>query len=306
MQTKLEYYSDLLTLSYDEAVILLLDKYGTSKDDYFREKSYEKFLKKQINSITPGKYTRTSEGLYCHHIAENKYLNLTNKNYISDNKYPFELQKKENLVFCDLFEHAILHALIAKETDGNFGIPGYNAYLYPMILEWYIGGVKPQKREWQKKCYERAFLSPDETRDLLIKINLFLPERFQSSGEVVYISPEEWHKQYLENKIIREKENEKGRIEQVIREEQESKQRTKGFYQTYPNFEKMNINFDIPRNKVISMLYDLKYSDSYKNKKELGLAMKPLIKDKLLDELYLTISHKEVFTNKVIDIKIVH
>lgn len=56
----------------------------------------------------------------------------------------------------------------------------------------------------------------------------------------------------------------------------------------------MNINFDIPRNKVISMLYDLKYSDSYKNKKELDLAMKSFIKDKLLDELYLTISHKEI------------
>lgn len=298
MQTKLEYYSDLLTLSYDEAATLLLDKYGISKDDYFREKSYEKFLKQQIKSITPGNYKRTYEGLFCHHIAENQYLNLSNKNYISNNKYPFELHKKEQLVYCDLFEHLILHALIAKETDGDFGIPGYATYLYPMILEWYIGGVKPQIREWLKKCYERAFLTPNETRNLLIKINLLLPEKLQNSGEIVYISPEERQKQYLENKVRREKEYEKEAAEwrkrEALRKEQEKEQRTKEFYLAYPNFEKMNINFDIPRNKVISMLYDLKYSDSYKNKKELDLAMKCFIKDKLLDELYLTISHKEI------------
>lgn len=292
METKLEYYTYLLTLSYDEAVISLLDKYGASKDDYFREKSYEKFLKNQIKSITSGKYKRTSEGLYCHHIAENKYLNLSNKNYISNNQYPFELHKKEKLVYCDLFEHLILHALIAKETDGNFGILGYNTYLYPMILEWYIGGVKPQKREWLKKCYERAFLTPAETKNLLIKINLLLPKNLQNSGEIVYISPEERQKQYLVNKIRRQKEEEERKKRQALRKEQERKQRIKEFYLAYPNFEKLNINFDIPRTKVISMLYDLKYSNRYKNKKEFNLAMKPIIKHKLLDELYLVISHK--------------
>ncbi|WP_226910158.1 hypothetical protein [Marinilactibacillus psychrotolerans] len=291
MENKLEYYSYLLTLSYDEAVIFLLDKYGISKDDYFREKSYEKFLKKQIKSITSGKYKRTSEGLYCHHISENKYLNLSNKDYILNKKYPFKLHKKEQLVYCDLFEHLILHALIAKETDGEFGIPGYDTYLYPMILEGYIGGVKPQKREWLKKCYERAFLDPNETKILLLKINSFLPEKLQNSGEVVYISPEERQKQYLENKLKREKQYEKEAIEwrkrQVLRAIEEKEQRNKEFYRIYPNFKKMDIDFDVPRSKVISMLYDSKYRDSYKSKKELDLAMKPFIKDKLLDELYL-------------------
>ncbi|WP_035050927.1 hypothetical protein [Carnobacterium pleistocenium] len=297
MQTKLEYYSDLLTLSYDEAIILLLNKYGTSKDDYFRESSYERFLKKEIRTITRGKYTRTSEGLYCHHIAENKYLNISDEVYISRNKYSFELQKKEQLVYCDLFEHLILHTLIAKETAGNFGIPGYDTYLYPMILEWYIGGVKPQKREWLKKCYERAFLTSDETRNLLIKINLFLPENLQNSGEIVYISPEERHEKYLENKMVREEENkkeeEKWREKRLLREEQEKKQRIKEFYHAYPNFEKMNIMFDSPRKKVISMLYDLKYKNIFKNKKELDLAKKTFIKDELLEELYLAISDNE-------------
>ncbi|MFL2106032.1 hypothetical protein [Desemzia sp. FAM 23991] len=297
-EEKLVYLFTTVSLFYLSSLILqlALNKYGPSKDDYFREKSYKKFLRKQIKSIAPGNYKRTSEGLYCHHIAENKHLNLSNKEYISNNKYPFELQKKEQLVYCDLFEHLILHALIAKDTDGEFGIPGYDTYLYPMILEWYIGGIKPQKREWLKKCYERAFLTPSETRSLLININLFLPEKFQNSGEIVYISPEERQQQYLENKVKREKEYEKEAVEwrkrQELRERQEKEQRIKEFYHIYPNFKKRNISFDIPRNKVISMLYDLKYSDSYKSKKEFDLAMKPFLKDTLLEELYLFIFPK--------------
>lgn len=291
-------YLELLSKNYDESVVFLLQKYGPAQDDYYREKSYDRFLNKEIKSISRGKYRRSIEGLYCHHIAENKYSNLSNSSYIFKYKYPFSLQKKEQLVYCDLFEHLILHALIAKETDGDFGIPGYVTYLYPMILEWYIGGVKPQIRAWLKKCYERAFLSPNETRNLLIKINLLLPEKFQNSEEIVYISLEERQQQYLENKMIREKEYEKEVAEwrkgEVLRKEQEKEQRTKEFYLAYPNFEKMNINFDTPRSKVLSMLYDFKYHTVFKSKKELDLEMKPYIKDKLLEELYLAISTKRI------------
>lgn len=39
MIAKTEHYHYLLNLSYSEAVKFLLNKYGTSKDDYFKEKS---------------------------------------------------------------------------------------------------------------------------------------------------------------------------------------------------------------------------------------------------------------------------
>lgn len=94
MNIKIEEYTYLLNLSYIEAVTLLLDKYETVKDDYYREKSYERFLRKEIKSIARGKYSRAMEGLHCHHIAENKYLNLSNKFYIIQYKYPYKLQKK--------------------------------------------------------------------------------------------------------------------------------------------------------------------------------------------------------------------
>jgi hypothetical protein len=91
-------YEDLLSKTYDEAVEFLLQKYGTAKDDYFSEKSYQRFMAGEIKNITTGKYKRTSEGLYCHHIDEKKNLNISNQSFIKENKVSFEFQKKDRLV----------------------------------------------------------------------------------------------------------------------------------------------------------------------------------------------------------------
>ena len=40
-------------------------------------------------------------------------------------------------------------------------------------------------------------------------------------------------------------------------------------------------------------MYDYKYNNLYKSKKELDVAMKPLIKDELLQELYLMVCEKK-------------
>lgn len=58
----------------------------------------------------------------------------------------------------------------------------------------------------------------------------------------------------------------------------------------YPYFEKMNIKFDTPRSRVIALLYEHKYPEAFKNKKELDLAMKSFVKDELFEELYIAIS----------------
>lgn len=294
---RIKQYNFLLSLSYDEAVNRLLEKYGPSKDDYYRERSYERFLNKEIKSISRGKYTRILEGLYCHHIAEDKYSNLSNSAYIFTYKYPFSLQKKEQLVYCDVFEHLILHALIAKETDGKYGIPGYSAYLYPMIIEWYIFEMAPLEKDWQYYCYKRAFLDPEEVRELLSQVNLLLPPNIQARipnpRDITYITPEEIQKKNLENQMRREKEDKQMREEQVLREKQLLEERIKEFYRHFPYFEEMNIRYDTPRSKVLSMLYDLKYHTIYTSKKELDSAMKPYIKDQLLEDLYLAVSTKD-------------
>lgn len=105
MSEKLTNYEKLLSFPYDEAVEALLEKYGPVIDDYFREKSYQRFFNNEIKSITKGKFLRTSEGLYCHHICENKYHNLTNIDFCREQNAPYEVHKKENLVYCDLIEH---------------------------------------------------------------------------------------------------------------------------------------------------------------------------------------------------------
>lgn len=75
-------YSQLLDATYSQAVAYLLNKYGAVTDDYYKEKSYMRFLNGEIKSISKGKYTRASEGLYCHHISEDKFQNLSDLRFI--------------------------------------------------------------------------------------------------------------------------------------------------------------------------------------------------------------------------------
>lgn len=290
---RINQYNALLNASYDAAIEILKFKYGEGIDDYYKEKSYKRFLKKEIKSITKGKYSRTSEGLYCHHIDENKYLNISNKDFIFRKKYPYDIQKKERLVYCDIFEHLILHALIAKETNGEFGVMGYVAYIYPMIVDWYIGQEKLFEKKWMITCYKRAYLEPEQTRELLSKIKLLLPEEYQTEGEIVYVTQEErlriheeQQKEFLERRAKLDKELEEWRIEENKRKEKEERQRVAEFYKKYPKFKERNIDWDTSRSRIISLMYDLKYKDSYKTKKDFDKSLKPLIKDKLYDKLH--------------------
>ena len=68
-----------LKMTYDELVDYLLKKYGSAQYDYFCNESC-----KSKNS----KVSRTNEGLYCHHIDENKAILLSNDKFAVNN--PFE------------------------------------------------------------------------------------------------------------------------------------------------------------------------------------------------------------------------
>lgn len=289
-------YGDLLSKTYDEAVESLLQKYGSAQDDYFREKSYQRFMDGEIKNITKGKYSRTGEGLYCHHIDEKKYLNMSDGVFIKENKFPFEYQRKDRLVYCDLIEHTILHVLITQETSQEFGYPGYLVFLKPMIEEWYLDKRIP-KPEWMKKCYNKSFLIPEEAVNILKKMQNKIGESYYDTPFDYYEEKQRKIEELKEWKKTREKAREKEYREQAEkdkeREKQIKKKRSEKFYYTYPEFKSLGILFDTPRRKVIAMLYDYKYKDTYKSKKELDLAMKPIIKDELLQELYLVIYNVE-------------
>nr|WP_182475506.1 hypothetical protein [Staphylococcus succinus] len=172
---KYNYYINLLSLTYQETVQFLLEKHGKVVDNYYKEESYNKFLRGEIKRITYGKYTKTKEGLYCHHIMENEYENISNKEYIAHYKYPYEYHDKENLVYCDLIEHLVLHALITKETNGDRGFNGLVEFLIPIAEEWYIDGDEPREI-WMQLCRERAFLSEEHIEKLLSDIDELLKD----------------------------------------------------------------------------------------------------------------------------------
>ncbi|MCG1010927.1 hypothetical protein J4760_12940 [Salinicoccus sp. ID82-1] len=214
---KKDEYLVLLSKTYNEAVEFLLKKYGVAEDDYYREKSYKRFLKEEIKNITKGKFARSREGLECHHILENKFLNMTNKSFIRIQNIPFKYHQKENLVFCDVVEHAILHTLIAKETSLEFGYPGYIVYLRVKIEDWYVKKIIPRKSKWHIACYHRGYTTPEEAVDLL--------ERMDS---ILSVEQERIKQEELEEKKI------------AIR---------KG------NFK--NLNRDSSRHEIVGALYDL-------------------------------------------------
>lgn len=124
-----------LKMTYDELVDYLLKKYGPAQYDYFCNESC-----KSKNS----KISRTNEGLYCHHIDENKAILLSNDKFAVNN--PFEYQKANRLVYCNILEHLILHIKIVEEPKNENankmeiqGIGGAVCFICPQINDYFNG-----------------------------------------------------------------------------------------------------------------------------------------------------------------------
>ena len=88
-------YSKMLEMSYEEVIKKLLYKYGGAIDDYYSAESYNKFKQHLIKAPTKRKITRTSEGLYCHHIDEDKQIMISTPSMIHKYNIPFDFQKKD-------------------------------------------------------------------------------------------------------------------------------------------------------------------------------------------------------------------
>lgn len=93
----------LFEKDYFGCVEYLLKKYGAVTDDYFINK----------NCRSKGKFSRTKDGLFCHHIYEYEYPLICNPDIACC--LPYELQLKENLCYCNILEHLILHIKIDDE-----------------------------------------------------------------------------------------------------------------------------------------------------------------------------------------------
>ncbi len=136
-QGNAEYYNSLLNMSYKELVSLFLEKYGAAKYDYFVNENC-----KTKNSAV----SRTKEGLFCHHIDEDKAILLSNDKFAANN--PFSYQKADRLVYCNILEHLLLHIKIAEEPRNEnankneiTGIGGAINFICKQINDYYDGHV---------------------------------------------------------------------------------------------------------------------------------------------------------------------
>lgn len=157
-----------LTLSYYDLVKYLIKKYGPAQYDYF--------CNSNLKSKNP-KVPRTSEGLYCHHIFEDRGLQLSTPS--TARRQPLEWQNKENLVYCNLLEHLILHIKIEILRQKT-------RLMTPMEIEHFFvgGGVfficsdindlfksKENLPAWKIRCFEEI---KDNYEDYLLILNALL------------------------------------------------------------------------------------------------------------------------------------
>ena len=143
------YYESMLKMSYQDIVSALLKKYGSAKHNYFKDTAC-----KIKNSLV----TRTNEGLFCHHIDEDKAIMLCNDKFAANN--PFEYQKAARLVYCNLLEHLLLHVKIAENPslDANEnelpGIGGAINFICKDLNDIYSG--KEFSDEWRKNVADKV------------------------------------------------------------------------------------------------------------------------------------------------------
>lgn len=97
--------NEIWQMSYNDYVQYLLKKYGPAVKDYY-------YVNRNGN-LSKNKVTRTSEGLECHHIDEDKYILLNLES--SAREHP-ETQTKDRLCYADKIEHLILHIKITLEN----------------------------------------------------------------------------------------------------------------------------------------------------------------------------------------------
>lgn len=124
-----------LGMTYPELVEYLLDKYGPAKGDYFCNES----CKTKNKAIS-----RTSEGLQCHHIDEDKAIMLSTPSFALLNTY--EYQRADRLVYGNVLEHLMLHIKIIETPRHPLanplelpGVGGAVNYLCPQINDYYNG-----------------------------------------------------------------------------------------------------------------------------------------------------------------------
>ncbi|MBR6377449.1 MAG: hypothetical protein IKS05_06775 [Oscillospiraceae bacterium] len=178
-----------MKLSYYELVNYLLSKYGPAQYDYFSTPACNAKNKR---------ITRAGEGLYCHHIDEDKSQNLGDT-YAAKNS-PYEWQKKERLVYCNILEHLILHIKISilrikkpyfDEIEDMVNVWLYNAGLSLLTQEindmFMNDGTKVA---WRKRCYKEINNNYSDYIAIIKAFILYLGTTYRGNKDKRVLVPE--------------------------------------------------------------------------------------------------------------------
>lgn len=164
-----------LNMTYYELCDYLIEKYGGAELDYFPNPQC-KAKRRKVG--------RGEEGLYCHHIDEDKGGSLSSPDQAR--MQPFAWQKAERLVYCNILEHLILHIKIAvlrqKEkmwrpfslydffTTGGFWV------ICREINSLYMD--KGDTKIYRQRCYEEIKENFDDYVNVLNGVLSYLGRQF--------------------------------------------------------------------------------------------------------------------------------
>lgn len=162
-----------LDMTYADYVQYLLNKYGPATCNYF--------VNEQCKSKS-SKISRTKEGLFCHHIDENKEILLSTPEIAR--LHPFEYQHKDHLVYCNIIEHLLLHLKIVQEChkeNPHLGIGGVSM-ITAQINGYYDA---PPTSGWHLNAYDAI----KDSYDSYIEILSFAIKLFTDSENIFGFKP---------------------------------------------------------------------------------------------------------------------
>lgn len=206
--------NELLQMSYQQLVDYYLKKYGPVPKNYFT-----KNLTKTVG-ITRGK-----EGLFIHHIDEDKMILLSNKieqhpvvqgGFLTEKQIKMiynDFQQADRLVYCDLLEHLLLHVKIMEEPKPllphlNVGRGGITNFFFPELNDIFSG--IEYKPFWKQQVIKRVINRKDEY--FKIMKYLFNNKKFNLSlTDLSYFKPS-----LPFNKMIWDKNNNKKLIKEMV------------------------------------------------------------------------------------------
>lgn len=152
-----------MNMKYEELTLYLQNKYGKPSRAYFRTTT--------CKSKSP--ITRGNEGLYIHHIKETEVDNLAQPEQAIE--YPWEWQLPENLCYCNLLEHLLLHIHINEtrsEEAGFLVIDGVLNHIVPELNHIYLHNpiYDNPRSEWRNAVKESVIENYEEYNEILTRL----------------------------------------------------------------------------------------------------------------------------------------